>query len=108
MVNGEASGSTSIKGLHSPPCVSIAAAVPFAESENSGASKGNVSCRTQDILAECCIQDIGDISDYVCSDGSEAQRGAGGCCSCGLSWKGDVLSVYHLGFPSNDCLGVKW
>lgn len=43
VVNGEASGSTSIKGLHSPPCVSIAAAVPFAESENSGASKGNIT-----------------------------------------------------------------
>ena len=43
MVNGDVSGGNSSKSVNSPPCVSIAAAAPFAESENQGASKGNVS-----------------------------------------------------------------
>ena len=43
MVNGDASGGNSSKIANSPPCVSIAAAAPVAESENPGASKGNVS-----------------------------------------------------------------
>jgi len=43
VVNGDASGGNSSKSVNSPPCVSIAAAAPFAESENLGASKGNIT-----------------------------------------------------------------
>jgi len=43
VVNGEVSVGNSSKSVNNPPCVSIAATAPFAESENQGASKGNIT-----------------------------------------------------------------